>query len=82
MSASCCIAETLNFIFKSKDLFDRMKFIETSKQDELFKYLKGENQSLYGNLDSDLRTIFLRQTGDNFRAAKHFPTEQLFFNVL
>jgi len=40
------------------------------------------NCSLYEHLDPNLKTLFIRLTGDNFRAACKFPTEQISFSFL
>ena len=38
---------------------------------------------MYQNLKTENRTLFLRQTGDNYRAAlKHMPTQQMSFSIL
>ena len=41
-----------------------------------------KNPTLYAQLDSSKRTIFIKDTGDNFRAASRYPTEQTSFSVL
>ena len=48
----------------------------------MFELIKQKNYSLYSSLDPKKRTIFLRETGDNFRAAGRFPTEQTSFALL
>ena len=51
-----------------------------NRKSSLFIWKK--NLSLYSNLNTKNRTIFIQQTVDNFRAAKHFPTEQISFDIL
>ena len=52
------------------------------QQDKLFSLLKDFNKGLYENLDSNLRTLYLLLTGDNYRAAAKSPTEQISFSLL
>ena len=40
------------------------------------------NNFLYGHLDPSLKTLFIRLTGDNFRASSKYPTEQLSYSLL
>ena len=40
------------------------------------------NNFLYGHLDPSLKTLFIRLTGDNFRASSKYPTEQLSYSFL
>ena len=79
MGASTDIVETLQLIIKHKG---DPEFPSTAKQMALFKYLKDYDPATYSSLDSTKRTFFLRQTGDNFRAAARMPTEQVSFSVL
>ena len=39
-------------------------------------------ENLYHNFDPLKRSIILRSTGDNFRAAARFPTEQTSYSIL
>ncbi|CAB4009662.1 Hypothetical predicted protein, partial [Paramuricea clavata] len=52
------------------------------QQTKLFAHLKREDPQLYGKLDPCKRTLFLGETGDNFRAGAHQPTEQMSFSIL
>lgn len=81
MHASTSAIETLNLIASTPELFNRFEFVGTEVQDSLFRDLKSESL-IYKNLDPSKRTIFLRDTGDNFRASKNYPTEQISFNVM
>ena len=47
----------------------------------MFDVLKTKN-NLYRNLDPLKKTIFLRLTGDNFRASCKMPTEQISFTIM
>ena len=67
---------------KSPHWFPKMKFLNISKSHRLFSFLKKYSPDLYGHLDSTKRTLFLRVTGDNFRAACKYTTEQMSFSVL
>ena len=77
MHASVSVIETLKLIVPTKELLQHFIFVDPELQKNLFQHLKSKNSYLYNNLDSSKRTIFLRDTGDNFRATKHFPTEQM-----
>ena len=81
MHASTSVCETLSLIFSTNELYEKASFVTTEQQFKLFSYLKKANSELYGNLKSSCRTIFIRDTGDNFRASKNFPTEQISFSV-
>lgn len=63
-------------------LFSKFQFPNIEQQNKLFQHLKKERNSLYKGLDADKRTLFLRETGDNFRAGAHQPTEQMSFSIL
>ena len=80
MTAHCSIIETIKLIFETPELYHKMEF--PADQHDLFSYLKARDSDLFSNLDDSLQTIFIRQTGDNFRAAKHMPTEQLSFSIM
>ena len=69
-------------ISKVPDLYKRMQFVEQNQQSKLFTFLQSKNSELYKNLNFSERTLFLRQTGDNFRASKSYPTEQFSFNIM
>ena len=74
--------DTLQQIVCTETLFCKFKFLTTEQQTKLYEYLKGQDNDLYKNFDPYKRTIFIRTTGDNFRAAGKFPTEQTSFSVL
>ena len=82
MGAKTNLKETLQYIISCKKLLDEMEFLCTEKQADLFTYLKQTNSTLYNSLDSTKRTLFIKDTGDNFRAASGFPTEQTSFSLL
>ena len=75
------VVETLTILIKSSHWFSKMIFMNISVSHRLFVFLKEYSPDLYGNLDPMKRTLFLRVTGDNFRAACKFPTEQMSFSV-
>ena len=77
MSVTCAITELLCNIFKTSKLYEMMSFPKIDKQKLFFKFLMSKDSQLYSQLDHLRRTVFLRLTGDNFRAAKQFPTEQI-----
>ena len=81
MHASTSAVETLSLIASTPEIFNRFEFVGTELQESLFRELQSESP-IYKNLDSSKRTIFLRDTGDNFRASKNYPTEQISFNVM
>ena len=64
------------------ELGRKAKFLSTEEQSELIKFLKQRDPLLYSNLDSRRRTLFVRETGDNFRASARFPTEQVSFSLM
>ncbi|XP_047139031.1 uncharacterized protein LOC124814958 [Hydra vulgaris] len=82
MGARTNLTETLQYIISCKKLLNEMEFLDTEKQEDLFTYLKQVNPKLYNSLDSTKRTLFIKNTGDNFRAASRFPTEQTSFSLL
>ena len=59
-----------------------MEFYPQDKQEQLFTYLKSQDLETYQFLQPSNETIFLRQTGDNFRASARMPTEQISFSIL
>nr|XP_047142024.1 uncharacterized protein LOC124816524 isoform X2 [Hydra vulgaris] len=82
MGAKTNLAETLQYIISCKKLLHEMEFLSIEKQADLFAYLKQVNSTLYNSIDSTKRTLFIKDTGDNFRAASRFPTEQTSFSLL
>ena len=82
MGYFCTVTETLQMIVSCNDLFSKMKFFSIERQNKIRKFLISKDEELYHNFDSHKRTIFLRDTGDNFRAASKYPTEQTSFSVL
>lgn len=74
--------ETIEIVLKNKAWFELLEFPDAGKQTTFFKNLATLNKSLYGHLDPNLRTLFIRLTGDNFRAACKYPTEQISFSFL
>jgi len=81
MGVFCSTRETLQKIVCS-DLFSNMEFKSTEEQEILLHFLKDWDPNTYDNFKVDSRTFFLRQTGDNFRAASRMPTEQISFSIL
>ena len=76
------VLETLTILMKSPHWFPKMKFLNISESHRLLSFLKEYSPNLYGHLDCTKMTLFLRVTGDNFRAACKYPTEQMSFSVL
>lgn len=78
----CSMRELLSTILKTKELFKFMTFPDFGEQKPFIDFLMKKDPLLYSSLKSNQRTIFLRATGDNFRASKKFPTEQISFNIM
>ena len=70
------------FTLQNKFWLEKMNFPSESDQLKFFTMLKSLNGKLYDQLDPKRRTVFLRLTGDNFRAACKYPTEQISYSVL
>ena len=81
MCVSASTTDTLQRVFKSTHLFKRMSFVEAGKQAALFEQLKQIDSHLYSGLNVFRRTIFLRQTGDNYRSFQ-LPTQQMLFKIM
>ena len=82
LSCGCDVKSTLEFILKNKFWSDAIIFSPAEVQGKFLNELKRLNNSLYGHLDPSLKTLFMRLTGDNFRATSKYPTEQLSFSFL
>ena len=82
MGVSTNLQDTLQNIVCTPDLFSRFKFQTKPEQQELSKFLKENDNDLYQKFDVTKRTIMLRDTGDNFRASAHYPTEQTSYSIL
>ena len=80
-SATTSLQETLQLI-ASSDMFKRFEFKSLDQQQRLATFLKTRNNDLFKTFDPEKRTIFLRQTGDNFRACAKMPTEQVSVAIL
>ena len=78
-------SETLQLIFSRQELLDQMKFPTPEQQEKLFRQLCAKHPNLYESTMRDRtknRTIFVRETGDNFRGSSHTQTEQDSFSLL
>lgn len=82
MGYGCTVTCTLTMIFKTIYFYGQLSFLSKEKQKPLFSFLKEKDSELYSNLDGSKRTIIIRDTGDNFRAAGRFPTEQTSFSLM
>ena len=76
------VMDTLNLFLENPFWYDKLSFPSVLSQENFFVALRELNHDLYKHLDPKLRTIFLRLTGDNFRASGKFPTEQISFSIL
>ena len=82
MGFSCTVKDTLQRIFYCKILKDKMEFPTEERQNSISLFLKVKDPKLYKNFDAKCRTLFIRDTGDNFRACSRYPTEQISFSLL
>ena len=81
MCASTEVIDTLQQVLSKLHFYSRMQFPTPEMQQRLFPRLLARNPVLYQNLRPELRTILLRQTGDNFRSFR-LPTQQMSFSLL
>ena len=81
MCVSVSTRDTLERIFRSSRLYSKMAFIDINKQEPLFTKLKTLNKDVFNSLDCSKRTLFVRQTGDNYRCFR-LPTQQMSFNLM
>ena len=77
MGYKTSIKDTLQHIVEKEDLYCHFNWMTEPQQEHLFTFLKEKDPTLYSNLHPAKKTIFLRCTGDNFRAAGKMPTEQI-----
>ena len=82
MGYGCEIKETLELIFSCKEYVEKMTFLSKERNLKLEQFLKSKNALLFNKFDHKRRTLILRETGDNFRAAGRYPTEQTSFSIL
>lgn len=82
MGVCTSITDTLQHIVGCEKLKLEISFFNVEEQVRIFSFLKEKDAELYKNLDPNKRTIFIRDTGDNFRAASRYPTEQTSFSIL
>ena len=73
MSSVSHLHETLNFVINNKFWLEKMEFICMEQTEKLFKSLQKISSSLYGGFNVNNKTLFIRMTGDNFRAAMGLP---------
>ena len=76
------IVQTLQKIIDSKGLYDKFQFLSFDHQQTLQGFLLEKNHELYRSYNPNEKTIFLRDTADNFRACAKMPTEQTSFSIL
>ena len=85
MCALTNFKETLQLILSKSELVSSMSFPTPEQQKNLLEQLYAKYPTLYENAARnrpDNRTIFLRETGDNFRAAGKHQTQQDSFTIL
>ena len=82
MGYSCEIQDTLQRIMSCDELASKCVFTTTERSKRISYFLKNKNPALYKNFDFEKRTLFLRTTGDNFRACSRYPTEQTSVSLL
>ena len=82
ISVGATVQESLQLYLANDFWYEKLKLPTDTEQINFFATLKELNPSLYGHLRPDRKTLFLRLTGDNFRAAAKCPTEQISFSVL
>ena len=85
MCAMADFQETMQHIFACKALLDEMQFPEPAQQARLFQQLYSSFPDLYERNMTERpnnRTIFLRETGDNFLSSGRQQTEQDSFTLL
>ena len=75
------VTDTIRRIFRIPALVKTMQFPSEGKQRVLFRKLREIDPTLFEHLNPAHRTLFLRQTGDNFRSFR-LPTEQMSFTIL
>ena len=81
MCAKTDLKDTLLRILKSKTLLENMEFPTVEQQQNLFHQLQEKPPNFHKDLDPKKRTIFIRQTGDNYRSFR-MPTQQMSFSAL
>ena len=82
MGYCCHVGDTLQRILLCETLCEKLEFIPTEKQRDISDFLKEKNSDLYSNFDINKRTFLIRDTGDNFRAASRYTTEQTSLSIL
>lgn len=82
MGVKTNLHETLQLIIQTPKLFEKFEFMNEEQQLHFFNYLKNKDPNLYKNLNPAKRSLFLKETGDNFRAASRYPTEQTSFSLV
>ena len=75
------LKDTMQRLISTKQLFDSMEFPSMADQAKLFELLKEKDRQLYSGLRIDCKTLFIRQSGDNYRSFR-MPTQQMSFSVL
>ena len=78
----CTVTETLQKIVSTPALWNKATFLTKEKLLKLETFLKQKNSLLYQQFNSACRTLIIRDTGDNFRGASRYPTEQTSFSIL
>jgi len=85
MCALTDFSETIKLIFSRAELYQEMRFPSPEQQKRVLEQLHSKYPALYSNTVRERmnhRTIFIRETGDNFRAAGRQQTEQDYFTIL
>ena len=77
------LVDTLHRIGAVPELFNKLQFPTAKQQRNLLNQLQSRRPDVYADLQPAHRTIILRQTGDNYRAAlKRQPTQQMSVSIL
>ena len=81
----CCITsvqESIVMVLENEDLRQRMVFKTPDEQESIFMELKKEAPLLYGNLQQESKTVWIRFSPDNHRTAGNQNAERVSFMIL
>ena len=79
---SCNIEDTLQRVLSTPSFYEKFEFFSIEQQQVIRDFLILKNKTLYEEFDINSKTLILRDTGDNFRAASRYPTQQTSFAIL
>ena len=82
MGYGSSLNDSLQQMVNNDLVYNKLEFLTEEKQKKLGDFLKLNDPKLYKNFNYSEKTLFLRETADNFRGSARQPTEQSSYSIM